>query len=227
MKTYMPKTIALMTLAAQFIILAGCAKKEPKTIICIGDSLTTCGGADGRYTDYLAKWLPRHKIINKGVDGDTLAGGRARFQKDVIDLKPDIVVIELGANDFWRRERPVTELRADLEDMVIRAKAIGAEVVIASCFGNRTFNTEQNVEFSQDRFDFADAIAQMETEIAKKHACFYVPNMQVDIKPNGTMPYWEDNNHPNALGNRFVAKRILKELKKALRKNAKKTASSP
>ena len=28
-------------------------EKEPRTVVCIGDSLTACGGADGKYTDYL------------------------------------------------------------------------------------------------------------------------------------------------------------------------------
>ena len=43
--------------------LSGCSKKEPRTIVVIGDSLTACGGADGKYTDYLQEWLPIHFII--------------------------------------------------------------------------------------------------------------------------------------------------------------------
>ena len=56
----------------------------------------------------------------------------------------------------------------------------------------------------------------------KRYDCFYVPNMQIDIKPNWTIPYWDDKNHPNELGNEFVAKRILPELKRALKKAGKK-----
>jgi hypothetical protein len=43
------------------------SKKPAKTIVCIGDSLTACGGLGGKYTDYLKQLLPRHSIINKGI----------------------------------------------------------------------------------------------------------------------------------------------------------------
>ncbi len=199
------------------LVMTGCAQKRSCTIVCVGDSLTACGGEGGKYTDWLAKWLPQHTIVNKGVGGDTLAGGRTRFQRDVIDLNPDIVVIELGANDFWAKSRPIEDLQADLEDMVARCRKIGAQVVIASCFGGRQYGRETKIEFEKDRVDYAQAIADMEDRVVRKYGCLYVPNMQVDIKPNGKPLYWDDTNHPNKAGNEFVARRILAELRKALR----------
>ena len=198
-------------------LIAGC-RSNPKTIVCIGDSLTACGGKDGKYSDWLSKFLPKHKIINKGINGDTLAGGKIRFKRDVLDNKPDVVVIELGANDFWQKKRTIKELEADLTHMVLLAKGECVEVVIASCFGKRDYHKEKKVEFNNAKFDFAEAIGHMEQQICKKYDCYYVPNMQIDIKPNGKIPYWGDNNHPNKIGNEFVAKRILPELKKALKK---------
>ena len=35
----------------------------PKIIVCIGDSLTTCGGSGGRYTDFLSDWLKPDIVI--------------------------------------------------------------------------------------------------------------------------------------------------------------------
>jgi acyl-CoA thioesterase-1 len=198
------------------LLLGGCRKATPRTIVCIGDSLTVCGGEGGRYTDWLQKWLPSHKIINKGINGDTLAGGSARFDRDVLELKPDVVVIELGANDFWQNRRPVEQLQKDLELMVVRAQLAGAQVVIASCFGQRDYLTEEKVEYGAERYSFADNIGKMEEQVCRKYNCFYVPNMQIDIKPNGTERYWADKNHPNKAGNRYVAKRIYTALKKAL-----------
>ncbi|MDD5458838.1 MAG: SGNH/GDSL hydrolase family protein [Phycisphaerae bacterium] len=210
-----------LAVTAMLIIGEGCSKQqEPVTIVCIGDSLTTCGGEGGRYTDWLVKFLPADTIINKGIGGDTLEGGRKRFEKDVLELRPDIVVIELGANDFWQKKRHIEELQADLEDMVHQASKAGIKVVIASCFGGRDYKREKNVEFGSDRYDLGTAIAQMEKDVCKRYDCEYVPNMQIDIKPNMTFPYWDDTNHPNKAGNEFVAKRILegvKRAKKALR----------
>ena len=199
----------------------GCSPEPQQTIVCFGDSLTVCGGKGGKYSDWLSISLPQHIFINKGVAGDTLARGRKRFQRSVLASNPDVVIIELGANDFWQKKRTIEQLQADLTDMVQRAKTENIEVVIASCFGNRDYEKEEALEFSSKSSDFAQAIADMEQEVCKEFDCFYVPNMQVDIKPNGTHPYWEDMNHPNKAGNEFVAKRILPELKRALARSRK------
>lgn len=215
--------IVCAVVLAGLVLAAGCRRqRQSSTIVCLGDSLTTCGGRDGRYSDWLAKWLPNDIIVNKGVNRDTLAGGRDRFQDDVLGLKPDVVIIELGANDFWLMKRDISQLWADLEDMVVRAKQAGVEVVIASCFGRRDYLLEEKTEFGPERYGLADRIWRMEEEVCEKYSCFYVPNMQIDIKPNGKKPYWADNLHPNKEGNKFVAKRILRQLKKALKTSARK-----
>jgi len=47
--------------------------------------------------ELVASSLPDCEIKNKGISGDTLAGGCACFQKDVIEPKPDIVISEYSA----------------------------------------------------------------------------------------------------------------------------------
>jgi len=219
------KTLIFCAVVLAGIVLpVGCRKQQQNggKIICFGDSLTTCGGQNGRYSDWLARWMPDTTIINKGIDGNTLADGRARFQQDVLDLKPAVVIIALGTADFWLMERDVSQLKADLEDIVARAKKAHIEVIIASSFGERDYLAEEKVEFGPERYGFADRIWQMEEEICEKYGCFYVPNMHADIRPNGTESYWLDMIHPNRQGNRSVAKRILKEFKKALNASTKR-----
>lgn len=200
------------------LLVAGCVRIEkPVRVVCIGDSLTACGGPDGHYTDWLAKWMPDCDVINKGVGGDTLGGGRNRYEQDVLALNPDVVVIELGANDFWQAKRPLDELAADLEYMVSAAKAAGMQVVIASCFGD-VEHGDPSVEFKEDAHArYARGIAGFEQELCERYGCLYVPNMQVDIKPVKEFPEcWNDTNHPNRAGNEFVARRIFHELRKAV-----------
>ncbi len=199
------------------LTLTGCTFAEPLRIVCIGDSLTSCGGSGGRFTDHLAARLPEANIINKGVAGDTLGGGRARFEKDVLALHPDVVIIGLGANDFWQAKRPLADLAADLKYLVSAAREAGAQVVIASCFGD-VDQGDPSPEFTEDRRShYARGIARFERELVAQFGCFYVPNMQADIKPVADHPeFWNDNNHPNRAGNERVARRILKELQKAL-----------
>jgi len=199
------------------LLLACDVAAKPIRIVCIGDSLTACGGSGGHFTDHLTSWLPGAEIINKGIGGDTLAGGRARYEKDVLLLQPDVVVIELGANDFWQAKRPIDDLAADLEYMISTARASNAQVVIASCFGD-VEQGDSSPEFIEDLHSrYACEIARFERRLVTQYGCFYVPNMQLDIKPAKEHPeFWSDNNHPNKAGNERVARRILAELQKAL-----------
>ncbi len=185
-------------------------------LVCLGDSLTSCGGQGGRYSDWLARFMPYVRVIDAGVGGDTLMGGRARFERDVLAHNPDILVIALGANDFWQRNRPPEALAADLEAMVREARSRSMQVVVASCFGDRFFWEEPCVEFTPDRFALAREIARLERRVCETHGAEYVPNMQIDIKPNRLPPYWDKTDHPNRAGNEQVALRLLPAIRRAV-----------
>lgn len=193
-------------------------QRSANRIVCFGDSLTTCGGYGGRFPDYLALALPEYEVINRGVGGDTLAGGVKRFQSDVIALHPKVVLIELGANDWHRNERKIEALRQDLEDLVSRAKYNGMEVILLGVFGDQ-LDAEGHVTEKQyeEKEAFGQAILQMEREIAKKYDCPHIENIQYEISADRDR-YWESKNHPNADGNRVVAQRILPVLQEVLEK---------
>jgi lysophospholipase L1-like esterase len=198
------------------IIMLGMRDTRP-VLVCFGDSLTTCGGKEGQYTVWLAQKLPHVRVINAGIGGDTLEQGRLRYAKDVLRHRPKVVVIAMGANDFWRDKKTAGELREYLEEMVKSAKAQKAKVIIASCFGDRHFWEETCVEFSFSRFELASKIAEMEAAVCKRHNCAYLPNMQLDVKPNRLPPYWDATDHPNKKGNEQVALRLLPAIVAALR----------
>jgi len=200
---------------AAVVIFLGVRDRRP-VLVCLGDSLTSCGGPAGHYSDWLAKFMPYVKVIDAGIGGDTLDGGRARYERDVLKHKPDVVLIALGANDFWRQARTVDEMGADLEAMVREARARNVRVVVASCFGDRQFWEELCVEFEFGRYELASQIARMERGVCDAHGCLYVPNMQIDVKPNRLPPFWDETDHPNRAGNEQVALRLLPALRQAL-----------
>ena len=185
-------------------------------LVCLGDSLTSCGGPDGHYSHWLEKQMPDVRVIDAGIGGDTLVGGRARFEKDVLAHEPDVLLIALGANDFWRNGRPVAEMGDDLAHMAREARARGMQVVVASCFGDRDFWEEICSEFDFWRQGVASRIARIEREVCDAHGCLYVPNMQVDVKPNRLPPFWDETDHPNRQGNEQVALHLLPALRQAL-----------
>lgn len=214
-KSVMLSLIAAGVCLAGVVVGWGLRDRRP-VLVCLGDSLTSCGGVGGRYSDWLAQFMPYAKVINAGIGGDTLKGGRARFASDVLSHRPRVVLIALGANDFWQQARPINELRDDLEAMVTAALAKKCQVVVASCFGDRRFWDEPCVEFGGDRFKPAWEIAQMERAVCQTRNCIYVPNMQIDIKPNRLPPYWDETDHPNRAGNEQVALRLMPALHQAL-----------
>ena len=205
---------------AAVVVYLGVRDRRP-VLVCLGDSLTSCGGLGGHYSDWLTTFMPQVKVIDAGIGGDTLAGGRVRYAKDVLKHRPAVVLVALGANDFWQRARPVEEMAADLAAMVREARAKNIQVVVAGCFGDRNFWEEACVEFEPGRYGLAWEIARMERAVCQQHGCLYVPNMQIDVKPNRLSPYWDETDHPNRAGNEQVALRLMPALRQALAQAAR------
>lgn len=205
---------------AVFLTLtSSCVTTLPRRIVCLGDSLTTCGGEGGRYSDMLQQSLPGYEFINSGIGGDTLDGGLARLEKDALDWQPRYVIVELGANDYWQRRRSLRELQKDYEEIVSRCRQAGAKVLIISCFGNDKLPDGASLRWDQAGLsleEYAAGLAIIERELCEKYHCGYVPDMQCGITPKGNQEQWSDSNHPNAVGNRIVADTIMAELQKLL-----------
>jgi len=90
--------------------------KPNQTILFIGDSITDAGRLEPVYQPFgygyvnfvanhlLAKY-PQHNlsIVNTGVGANTIRDLKARWQKDCIKYKPDILSVLIGVNDLWRQ----------------------------------------------------------------------------------------------------------------------------
>ena len=207
-------------IAALFALLtAFCSCFAAEKIICFGDSLTSCGGKGGRYSDMLQRSLPDCKLINSGKGGDTIGGALARLDDAVLKHKGEILILGIGANDYWGRKRSLRDLKKDYEQILSRCAAAGMKIVIISCFGNETLPAGTAIDFDKPGIPllhYAVGIAQFEKELARKYHAEYVPDMQCGILPKGRKDLWSDSNHPNAAGNRIVADTILPALRKKL-----------
>ena len=108
------KVIAVTVIIVLVMAVVGCdggsTKGKDITLVCLGDSLTAGYGAtkpseedkSKSYPAYLQKKTGINTVINAGVSGDTTAQALARVDSDVLFHDPDIVIILLGANDFFR-----------------------------------------------------------------------------------------------------------------------------
>jgi fatty-acyl-CoA synthase len=183
-------------------------------IVCFGDSLTSCGGFNGSYTDILQDRFPCHEFVNAGVGGNTFVDARARLQQDVLALRPDIVVVEFGANDWWQNERPLADWATDLETIVQALRDAGAKVIVAGVFGTYPDADGRPLEKVYGADERSRQYRDLERAVAAKQGCAYLPNIQQSILGDRTC--WHDRNHPNEHGNRFVATEFEPVLEKLL-----------
>ncbi|AWL03190.1 arylesterase [Massilia oculi] len=122
--------VAFLTLAA-----TASAYSAPKTVLVVGDSLSAeYGIARGAgWVALLEQKLKSEKIeakvVNASISGETTSGGRARLPALIKQHRPDVVVIELGANDGLRG-LPVPSAEANLRAMIAMAHDTKARVLL-------------------------------------------------------------------------------------------------
>jgi lysophospholipase L1-like esterase len=73
-------------------------------------------------------------VYNKGIGGQNSEQGRARFERDVVGLKPDYVFIYFGLNDTLNEPRflSLDKFIANLEWMANRAREAGIKPVLCT-----------------------------------------------------------------------------------------------
>ncbi|TQD41821.1 arylesterase [Lysobacter aestuarii] len=108
---------------------------KPRTVLVMGDSLSAAHGlasAQGWVAltaDRIAKSHPGWKVVNASISGETTAGGASRIGAELARHSPEVVVIELGANDGLRG-LPLAQTRENLDRMIRASKAAGARVLL-------------------------------------------------------------------------------------------------
>lgn len=161
------KKAALGTLAAVSIpeIISASVPKKKKaktvllngqTILFQGDSITDAGrnredtgfnNPRALGTGYAmlaaAQILEKYaalnlKIYNKGISGNKVYQLAERWDKDCIDLKPDVLSILIGVNDFWHKfngtyNGTVEIYRNDLIALIERTKKALPDVKLVIC----------------------------------------------------------------------------------------------
>jgi len=111
------------------------AYSAPKTILVVGDSLSAEYGITrgAGWVALLERKLKQEKIaanvVNASISGETTIGGRTRMPALLAQHKPDIVIIELGANDGLRG-LPVAAADGNLRAMVSMAQQQKAKVML-------------------------------------------------------------------------------------------------
>jgi len=189
-------------------------KTDARPIIAIvGDSLSEVGSDSGQsFPDFLQKDLDKsgyaYRIVNLGISGDTTTGGLGRIQS-AIDLKPELVVLELGGNDGLRGV-PVASSRENLAKMIEAVQAAHIRLILAGMTLPPNYGAQYIHEFER-----------MYRDLAAQYKLTFIPFLLEDIRQNlaktpGLMG--PDGIHPTPAGNRLVAGTVFRTLAPLLKK---------
>ena len=178
-------------------------------IVAFGDSLTAGYGADTgqSFPDYLQKILDRggyqYRVVNQGISGDTTMGGRARTSV-ALELKPAIVILELGGNDGLRG-LPLRQTRENLDAMAAAFTKAGAKLLVAGI----TLPPNYGADYIRD-------FERMYVATATKYGAARIPFL---LEPVIALPgaMQADGIHPTGKGNELVAQLVFRHLEPLLR----------
>lgn len=127
---------------------------QAKQVLVFGDSLSAAYGLeiDQGWVHLLSEHLNKeyggeHEIINASISGETTAGGLARLPLTLSTVKPDVVILELGANDGLRGH-PISVIRENLEQMISLIQDSGAKVALAGISLPANYNPRYIDKFS-------------------------------------------------------------------------------
>jgi len=169
-------------------------------ILAFGDSLTAGFGlpSEQGFPAQLEKRLRAGgidvQVINGGQSGDTTAGGLARLDWSLAD-KPDLVILELGANDMLRAIPPAS-VRANLDKLIGKIKESGAKLLLTGMQASPNWGKKYEEEFNP-----------IYPELARLHGVALYPFFLegVVMKLEFNQP---DGLHPNARGVALIVEGI-------------------
>jgi acyl-CoA thioesterase-1 len=180
-----------------------------KVLVAFGDSLTAGFGAPpGKsYPDFLQQEIDRKgypwRVVNQGTSGDTSTDGLARLP-EALDLHPQIVILELGANDGLRGI-PIDRMRDNIDQMITAFQKAGATVVLAGMTLPPNYGREYISGFEATYRD-----------LAKQYRLTIIPFLLEGVGGHADLMQG-DGLHPTAEGNRSVAANVMRTIQPLLK----------
>jgi lysophospholipase L1-like esterase len=204
--------------------------KPNSKLLFIGDSVTDCGRAQpigeglsnlgfGYVRDIaalLGSAAPEHRIrvVNTGLSGNTVRDLKARWDRDVIALKPNWLSIMIGINDVWRQfDTPemdeyavyLNEYRQTLQDLVDSVRADLDGLVLMTPYHIEP-NTADAMRARMDEFGRAvRGIAEQSGAILVDTQAAFDEALRHQYSAHLSL----DRVHPNPIGAMILARAFL------------------
>ena len=179
-------------------------------VLAFGDSLTAGYGLaphesfPRQLEALLRERHPGASVANAGVSGDTSTDGRARLARVLARLtaRPDLAIVELGANDLLRGIAP-ERMRENLDWIMGELTRCGMPVLLAGMWAPPFLGA------------FAERYNRVFPDLAARHGAALYPHFLDGVMGDPALTL-RDRVHPNARAIGIVARRILPFVERAL-----------
>lgn len=186
------------------------------TFLFQGDSVTDCGRdrkqpADlgNGYVSLIARGLrePGARILNRGVSGDRLRQLEARWERDCLAIRPDVVTILIGINDIWRHfdsglDHDLEVFEFTYQRLLDSLAADSPRVILMEPFLLPSTPETEHMR------PLLDATIQVVRTVARRNRAELVPLDGIFAAASAHQParhLSEDGVHPSAAGHRLIA----------------------
>ena len=176
-------------------------KKYEGTIVAVGDSLTEGLGVEEEFAypavleEKLRQQGYQYQVINAGISGETSSGTLSRLNW-VLTLKPDIVILVVGANDGFRGIDPGL-IKSNIRTIIQSLKEKNVTVVLGG------MQIVQNLGQ-----DYTTAFTQIYPEVARSEDVLFIPFFLADVAADQGLNQ-ADGIHPTAQGYQVVVDNIM------------------
>jgi len=185
-------------------------EKNTHRILVLGDSISAGYGLPANTSwvnllqDNLKKNNDSFTLFNSSISGETSAGGKGRIANLLQQHQPNIVILELGANDALRGF-PLNTSYQNLLQIIQICKAKGAQVLILGMRIPSNYGPEYTAQF-----------ANMFVDLSKNTKSALVPFFFEGIATKREY-FQEDGIHPNQAAQIILLNNMLPEFKKLLK----------
>ncbi|WP_321326823.1 arylesterase [Thiomicrorhabdus sp.] len=182
---------------------------RPGKLLVMGDSLSAAYGIEINqgWVALLQKKYPQIDVVNASISGETTSGGKQRLQALLEKYQPDIMVLELGANDALRGQ-DLNVTKRNLQSMIDACLKFNKDCKVVLL----------GVQLPTNYGPLYDQMFQkMYRDLAEKNNLLFDPFF---IEPVALDPglMQQDGLHPNAEGQPLILQRIAPLLEKILTK---------
>lgn len=187
------------------------AAASARTILVFGDSLSAGYGlAQAQsWPSLLEKRLRDegfdYKVANGSISGETTTGGANRIAGALKAHRPDIVVLELGANDGLRGQS-VEVMKRNLEAMIDASRRVNAEVLLVGMRLPPNYGMAYTEKFQQ-----------VYAELARTKKAGLVPFLFEGFAEDARL-FQADRVHPTSEAQSLMLDTVWKGLKPMLRR---------